>query len=163
MRVTAMQEYGLRCMLQLAGHNIEEPLAVREIAKRERLTPVYVEKILVHLRRAGLVKSLRGVNGGYVLARPAREVSIGAVLSSLGQVDLSQNLCERFTGDASACVHQGDCSIRPIWGLLTRYIYGFLDKINLEQLLQDEARVIQDVDKLGAKPQSLSAALRPQA
>jgi hypothetical protein len=44
--------------------------------------------------------------------------------------------------------------------LLTRYIYGFLEKINLEQLLQDEAHVIQDVDKLGAKPQSLSAALR---
>ena len=67
MRVTAMQEYGLRCMLQLATHNSDVPLAVREIAKRERLTPVYVEKILVNLRRAGLVKSVRGVNGGYAL------------------------------------------------------------------------------------------------
>lgn len=160
MRVTAMQEYGLRCMLQLATHNSDVPLAVREIAKRERLTPVYVEKILVNLRRAGLVKSVRGVNGGYALTKPARDISVGIVLSSLGQVDLSHNLCSRFTGDSAACVHEGDCSIRPIWGLLTRYIYGFLEKTNLEQLLQDEAHVIQDVDKLGAKPQSLSAALR---
>jgi DNA-binding IscR family transcriptional regulator len=60
MRVTAMQEYGLRCMLQIASHKVATPLPVREIAKRERLTPVYVEKILVNLRKAGMDKRAAG-------------------------------------------------------------------------------------------------------
>lgn len=88
MRVTAMQEYGLRCMLQIASHKVGVPLPVREIAKRERLTPVYVEKILVNLRKAGLVKSLRGVHGGYVISLSPKDISVAAVLSALGQVDL---------------------------------------------------------------------------
>ncbi len=151
MRVTAMQEYGLRCMLQLATQKDKTPLAVRAIATRERLTPVYVEKILVGLRRAGLVRSLRGVNGGYTLAKPAKDISVAQVLSALGQVDLGRNLCARFTGDAASCVHAGDCSIRPIWGLLTRYIYGFMEQINLVQLLQDEARVVKEIKAIGSR------------
>ncbi len=76
MRVTALQEYGLRCILQIASHKEIRPLPVREIAKRERLTPVYVEKILVNLRRAALVRSLRGVNGGYAMAWAPKDVSV---------------------------------------------------------------------------------------
>lgn len=151
MRVTAMQEYGLRCMLQLTAHNSDQPLAVREIAKRERLTPVYVEKILVHLRRGGLVNSVRGVNGGYVLAKPAAGISVAAVLAALGQVHLGADLCKKYTGTASVCVHQDNCGIRPIWGTLTRYIFGFLEKITLDQLLKDEALVSSSVDRAAAK------------
>lgn len=155
MRVTAMQEYGLRCMLQIASHKTATPLPVREIAKRERLTPVYVEKILVNLRKAGLVKSVRGVNGGYNIALPPQEISVAAVLSALGQVDLGRDLCRRFTGNSSACVHNGECSIRPVWGLLTRYIYGFLKQISVDQLLKGEAGVVEDIDRLGRQPPHL--------
>jgi Rrf2 family iron-sulfur cluster assembly transcriptional regulator len=155
MRVTAMQEYGLRCMLQIASHKTAAPLPVREIAKRERLTPVYVEKILVNLRKAGLVKSVRGVNGGYHIALPPKEISVAAVLSALGQVDLGRDLCRRFTGNSSACVHNGECSIRPVWGLLTRYIYGFLKQISVDQLLKGEAGVVEDIDRLGHQPPHL--------
>ncbi|MBP9698494.1 MAG: Rrf2 family transcriptional regulator [Elusimicrobia bacterium] len=152
MRVTALQEYGLRCILQIASHKEIRPLPVREIAKRERLTPVYVEKILVNLRRAALVKSLRGVNGGYAMAWAPKDVSVAAVLSALGQVDLGRDLCRRFTGNSGRCVHSKTCSIRPVWGVLTRYIYGFLEKINLEQLLEEESRVVERIDKIGQQP-----------
>jgi Rrf2 family protein len=148
MKVTAMQEYGLRCMMQLVIHGPETPLTVREIADRESLTPVYVEKLLVTLRRAGLVKSLRGVNGGYALSRPAKEVSVADVLTAMGQVDLGKDLCKRFTGTAKICVHQGNCGIRPVWGLLTKFIYGFLSQLNLEQLTQREEAVARDIDRL---------------
>lgn len=155
MRVTAMQEYGLRCMLQIASHAAATPLPVREIARRERLTPVYVEKILVNLRKAGLVKSLRGVNGGYIIAMAPKDISVAAVLSALGQVDLGRDLCRRFTGNSNACVHSGECSIRPVWGLLTRYIYGFLQQISVEQLLKGEAGVVDDINALGSRPPHL--------
>ncbi len=163
MRVTAMQEYGLRCILQIASHKVGVPLPVREIAKRERLTPVYVEKILVNLRKAGLVKSLRGVNGGYVIALSPKDISVAAVLSALGQVDLGRDLCRRFTGNAHDCVHNGDCSIRPVWGLLTRYIYGFLQQISVDQLLKGEAGVVNDINLLGTKPPHFLGTERSQS
>ena len=148
MKVTAMQEYGLRCMMQLVVHGPQSPLTVREIAEREHLTPVYVEKLLVTLRRAGLVKSLRGMNGGYALAKPAREVTVADVLGALGQVDLGKDMCRRFSGTADSCVHGKDCGIRPVWGFLTKFIFGILSRLNLEQLSRTEGSVSREVSRL---------------
>jgi Rrf2 family protein len=137
-KITAMQEYGLRCILQLAAQEGGALLSVKEIARRERLTPVYVEKILVTLRKAGLVKSRRGVKGGYVLSRRSVKISVAEVLGSLGQVDLGQNLCKRFTGKTEQCVHSGRCGVRQVWVVLTRAIYGFLSRLSLDQLVRGE-------------------------
>ncbi|HRY29872.1 MAG TPA: Rrf2 family transcriptional regulator [Elusimicrobiota bacterium] len=149
MKITAMQEYGLRCILQLAARKPSTShMTVREIAKQEHLTPVYVAKILVTLRRGGLVKSIRGVNGGYALSRPPREISAARVLAVLGKVDLGKNLCKRFPGMSSHCTHSGDCRIRPLWYVLTQYIYNFLDRLTLDQLIQEEAGVSREIRRL---------------
>src|SRR5687768_5498620 len=126
MKISAMQEYGLRCVLQVAAHKSESPLTVRDIAQREGLTAVYVAKILVTLRRAGLVRSVRGVHGGYVLSRPAREISVAETLGALGRLDKGNNHCQRFPGTQSECTHIQNCGIRPVLGILTDHIYKFL-------------------------------------
>ena len=146
-----MQEYGLRCILQVAAHKATSPLTVRDIAKREGLTHVYVAKILVTLRRANLVKSLRGVNGGYILSRPATSISVADVLGALGRLDMGHNHCRRFPGTQDQCTHIGNCGIRPVLGVLSQYVYGFLSKLNLEHLLREESIVTQDVNELQAK------------
>lgn len=151
MKITAMQEYGMRCILRLAAHKSETPLTVREIAQKECLTPVYVAKILVTLRRAGLVKSIRGVNGGYALSRPAKSVSVANVLSTLGQVDLGRDLCKRFSGNSSNCTHSGNCVMRPVWSVLTQYIYGFLNQLTLDQLVQGESYITEHIGRLQNK------------
>jgi Rrf2 family protein len=148
MKISAMQEYGLRCIMQLATHRSAAPLTVREIAQKEALTTVYVAKILVYLRRAGLVTSIRGVNGGYALSRPAHEISAGQVLESLGQVDVGKDLCNRFTGTAFKCTHIGNCGIRPVWAQLSAQIYGFLNQLNILQLTKDEKEVAHDVRQI---------------
>jgi Rrf2 family protein len=148
MKGTAMQEYGLRCVMQLVACWPAASLTVRQIAERERLTPVYVEKLLVVLRRAGLVKSTRGVKGGYALSRLPSEISAADVLGALGHVDLGAGLCNRFTGTAKSCVHQGGCGIRPVWGLLTQFIYGYLNRLSLEQLSRGEGDVASAVERL---------------
>jgi Rrf2 family protein len=116
MRVTAMQEYGLRCMLQIASHKVVRPLPVREIAKREKLTPVYVEKILVNLRRAGLVKSVRGVHGGYAWPLAPRTFRWRRCFR-LGAGGFGAGSVRRFTGNSGNCLCSKTCSIRPVWGL----------------------------------------------
>jgi Rrf2 family transcriptional regulator, iron-sulfur cluster assembly transcription factor len=155
MKITAMQEYGLRCLLQLASQGPETPLTVREIAERESLTTMYVAKILVTLRKGGLVKSIRGVKGGYALSRAPREISVADSLSALGRMELGKDLCQRFTGTASVCTHMDNCGIRPVWGVLTQYIYGFLSQLNLEQLAQDETMVSQQVQRVQMRTPSM--------
>lgn len=158
MKITALQEYGLRCMVQLAGQAEGTPLTVRHIAGREKLTPVYVEKILVHLRRAGLVRSLRGVNGGYVLVKTPDQISVAEVLGTLGRLDLGGEMCDRFKGSAENCVHSSDCSLRPLWGFLSRSVYGFLEKLSLLQLVQSEPQVLEDMAQLHWRGTPLSLA-----
>lgn len=145
MKISAMQEYGLRCILQVAAHKGPAPLTVRDIAKAEGLTPVYVAKILVNLRKAGLVNSVRGVLGGYVLARPAKDISVAQALGALGHLDMGKNHCKRFTGNMAVCTHMENCGIRPVLSVLAQHIYGFLSQMNLAQLVQDETAVAQQV------------------
>jgi Rrf2 family transcriptional regulator, iron-sulfur cluster assembly transcription factor len=143
MKISAMQEYGLRCILQVAVHGSETPLTVRDIARKEGLTSVYVAKILVTLRRSGLVRSVRGVRGGYVLSRPAKSISVAETLAALGRMDIVKNHCQRFPGVRDECIHIGNCGIRQI--------YGFLNGLNLDQLAQEESAVARDIHQAGGR------------
>src|SRR5262245_66626616 len=83
MKITAQEEYGLRCLMHLA--RCGGSLTVPEIAQAEGLSPAYVAKLLAVLRQAGFVESVRGRAGGYHLARPPGEVRLGRVLLALGE------------------------------------------------------------------------------
>lgn len=141
MKISAQEEYGLRCLLQLARAREGQVLTVKEIAAKERLSIAYAEKLLRLLARAGLVHSLRGIKGGYVLNRPGRQVTLGEVVRALGQVPSTNHICQQFTGNQDTCVHFSNCGIRSIWSGLTNYIQSFLDQVTLEQLLKDEFAV----------------------
>ena len=82
MRVTTWAEYGLIVSVHLAHRAGEGPVAARELAEKERLPGDYVEQILLRLRRAGIVSSVRGARGGYLLARPPAEVTVKDVLDA---------------------------------------------------------------------------------
>lgn len=118
MKITAQEEYGLRCLLQLARHREAEPLTVGAIAEEEGLSVPYVGKLMGHLRQSGLVESVRGRSGGYVLTRPAEEITLAHALDALGGSFFSSGFCNEHNGTQSACVHLGDCTIRSLWGVL---------------------------------------------
>src|SRR5262245_18829470 len=85
MKITAQEEYGLRCLLRLAQAGEGQSLTIPEIATKEGLSPPYVAKLLAVLRQAGLIESVRGRAGGYRLARVAASINLGAVLLVLGE------------------------------------------------------------------------------
>jgi Rrf2 family protein len=143
MRVTAQEEYGLRCLLQLARAPEGRLVTVREIAGKEGLSPAYVEKLLRLLARAGLAHSLRGVKGGYVLNRPPSQIMLGEVVRALGTIESTAHICQSFTGQQAVCVHFDGCSIRSVWAGLTGYIQSFLDQTSLAVLLDNEYTVAQ--------------------
>jgi Rrf2 family protein len=143
MKITAQEEYGLRCLLQLARVPQGELVTVKEIGRREGLSHAYVEKLLRLLARSGLVHSLRGVKGGYLLNRPPAQVTLGEVIRALGKMETTEHICTVFTGNQEACVHFSDCGIRSVWSGLTTYIQSFLDQTTLAQLLENEYTVAE--------------------
>lgn len=136
MKVSAQEEYGLRCMLQLARHEATgtvEPLTLAEVARHEGLTVAYVAKIVRRLRRAGLVKSVLGRSGGYSLTREPGRITVAEVLNSLGGRLYTNDYCNRFTGDRASCAHLGDCTIQTLWGV----VEGLLDRVLGQTTLRD--------------------------
>lgn len=147
MKITAQEEYGLRCLLQLARSPQHQVVRVREIAAKEGLSNAYVEKLLRFSARAGLVHSVRGLKGGYMLNRPASSITLGEIVRSLGTVQTTDHICHRFTGNAPICVHFSNCGIRSVWSGLTSYIQSFLDQTTLASLLENEYTVAEQISK----------------
>ncbi len=136
MKFSSQEEYGLRCMLQMARHG--ESVTITELAGAERLTPAHVAKLLRILRNADLVQSTRGQHGGYRLARPAEEISVYEILTALGGRLYSQDFCQRHSGKGSDCVHTVDCSIRSLWAGIDRLVGRVLTKCMLADLTCSE-------------------------
>jgi Rrf2 family protein len=147
MKITAQEEYGLRCLLQLARSPQEQIVRVKEIAAKEGLSTAYVEKLLHHLAKSGLVHSVRGIKGGYVLNRSASSITLGEVVRALGGIQTTDHLCHQFTGQAATCVHFSNCGIRSVWSGLTTYIQSFLDRTTLASLLENEFTVSAQIAK----------------
>jgi Rrf2 family protein len=145
MKITAQEEYGLRCLLQLA--RTRDPLGrnIREIAEAENLSVPYVAKLLSVLRQAGLITSVRGRKGGYLLSRPAVEVWLGEVMRALGEPLFEEPAyCEQHASPEAGgvCVHQSGCSLRALWQTLEGWVRRILDQVTLADLLQSEGQAV---------------------
>ena len=142
MRVTTWAEYGLIVSIHLARRAGQGPVAARELSEHERLPHDYVEQILLRLRRAGIVDSVRGAKGGYLLAREAQAISVKDVIEASEHVTFEVN-CDVHRVDADRCDPGTACSIRPVWRLLERRINDLLAGITLADLLHAEPEVYQ--------------------
>jgi Rrf2 family iron-sulfur cluster assembly transcriptional regulator len=144
MRITTWAEYGVICALHLARRTTQSPVTGRDIAAQEKLPADYVEQILLRLRRAGVIASTRGARGGYMLARPAEQISIRAVIhaSELETFDLH---CVSHPVETDRCSASHNCSIRPVWVLLQTKIDEVLEGVTLADLLHDEPAVRERV------------------
>ena len=141
MRLTAQQEYGLRCMVQLARTQSADCVNIVDIADREGLSVAYVAKLLRVLRKAGLVRSTRGVKGGYHLTKVPEEINAYEVLDALGGKLYANDFCRKHSGQARACVHVVDCGSRAMLIGLDRMIQTYLKQFKLSDLLCPEKEV----------------------
>lgn len=144
MRITTWAEYGLICALHLAKRWNEGPVTGRDVAMKEKLPADYVEQILLRLRRADVIRSIRGARGGYVLARAPEAISVRDVISAseLATFDLH---CVSHPVGEERCSESGNCSIRPVWVLLQQRIDSVLESVHLADLLHEEPVVRQRV------------------
>jgi Rrf2 family protein len=141
MKISAHEEYGLRCLVQLARAEADgESLTLNQIADREGLSTANAGKLMWILVKAGLVQSQRGVNGGYTLARPAAEIRLNEVIRILDE-DTVDQFCKSHTGVLDACIHTSDCGIRPVIVGLHEIVQNALAEITLAELIGSEENV----------------------
>lgn len=142
MRITATEEYGLRCMILLAKRGARRPLTLAGIGDGEGLSQPYAAKLMNLLRQAGLVDSLRGRHGGYVLAKAPERIRLTDVFDALGEPLFGPGHCERFgrPGSDDSCIHLDDCSVRDVWAGMHRLISHLFDQITLADLVRESKR-----------------------
>ena len=141
MKLSSQEEYGLRCLLQLARAGEGAALTIAEMSEREGISAPNVAKIMRILRRAGLVRSTRGKSGGYHLARAAAEVRALDVLAALGGRLFDPGFCDRHAGVEAHCLNTRDCSIRPVLRGLQDAVDQVLEELTLASLLASESEV----------------------
>lgn len=143
MRISAVEEYGLRCLLALASKGPGEQLSIAEIAQMEGLSVPYASKLLSILRRAGLVSAVRGRSGGFAITRPLDQITLYEVLTSLGGPLIDPRHCEKHTGVRDECIHLNNCSVHDVLGGLAGYVQQFLTSTTLRDLAYGEGGRLQ--------------------
>jgi len=141
MKLSSQEEYGLRCLLQLARAGDTASLTISDMAEREGISSPNVAKIMRILRRAGLVRSTRGKAGGYTLSRKAADVRALDVVSALGGRLFDPGFCDRHAGVEAHCLNTRDCSIRPVLRGLQDAVDQVLGELTLASLLGSEREV----------------------
>jgi Rrf2 family protein len=152
MKLSTQEEYGLRCLLQLGRKGDGGTITIGELSQLEGLSQANVGKLMRVLRRGGLVRSTRGQAGGYALARPADEVSVGEALAVLGGRLFDSGFCDRHSGLVRLCTHLPDCSIRPVLRQLQGAVDQVLQGLTLRSLLCPEREVTGFVPASSVQP-----------
>ena len=138
MKMSAREEYGLRCLLQIGRRGEGGSLTIPELSRAEGISEANAAKMMRILRKGGFVASTRGQTGGYSLARPAENIIVGHVLAVLGGRIFDSDFCGTHAGLERLCTHMGDCSIRSVWQTLQRAVDQVLSALTLKDLLRSE-------------------------
>jgi Rrf2 family protein len=133
-KVSTRGDYASRALLSLALHSSEgAPTSVRDIADRTGLPQPYLEQILLALKGAGLVRSKRGVGGGYVLARPPETITLGQIVSAVdGPIAAGDFGAPHENG---ACDHEGQCILLAVWAEVGEHMRTHLDSFTLADMV----------------------------
>ena len=150
MKISALEEFGLRCLLRVA--KAENPLAASAISAQEGISIPYVQKLLRRLVSANLVIAQRGSKGGFQLAKPADTISVGEVIRALGSDTDVDSICEKNVGNFEHCCHSTQCTIKPIWTHVFRLVIHTLDNLPLSVLLESPENVTRELDAIVRPP-----------
>ncbi|MBX2797080.1 MAG: Rrf2 family transcriptional regulator [Myxococcales bacterium] len=145
MKLTAQEEYGLRCLIQVARRAPgpdAAPVPIRDVASAEGLSVDYAAKLLRVLRCGNLLVAERGAQGGFKLARSAESITLSEVLGVLDTpLYGGGDFCQAHSGRLDSCVHTRSCSLRVVWRAVESAMVKVLSRVNLADLLLDEAQV----------------------
>lgn len=139
MNFTSKEEYGLRAVMHLASHEASWPVQAREIASVEGIPEQFLEQVLAAIRRAGVVRSIRGAGGGYELARPARSITAGDVVRALSG-PIAPIPCTDSADPAERCDRIEQCVVVGLWQRVQTAVTEVLDGTTIQDMIEERAK-----------------------
>ena len=136
MKLSTKGRYGLRAMVDIAVYSQDSPVPISAIAERQNISVRYLEQLLPKLKKAGIIKSIRGAQGGYMLDKDPKDISAGDILRTL-EGDLTPIDCAAFTGDTSTCSGTKFCVTKTVWQRINDSVQQAVDSITLQELMED--------------------------
>ena len=130
MRMSTKAQYAVRAMVNLNLHSEGKPVSLRDISLRESISLTYLEQLFVKLRRGEIVKSVRGPGGGYLLARPAKDIQVDEIIDSVEESLVPVSCMDQKKG----CACEDQCVTHNVWHGLGEKIRQFLSSITLDDL-----------------------------
>lgn len=140
MRVSARIEYALLALIELALREGDEPIQSRDIAARAGVPKPFLDQLLLDLRRAGLVRSVRGPGGGYVLARPAAEINLREAIRAVEGGALATT-CGVKSSDGAPCRRLPVCAVLEVWREIDDAVAGILTRTTLLSLAERQKQL----------------------
>ena len=139
MKLSTKGRYGLRAMIDLAEHSGKEPAAISSIAERQGISEGYLEQLAALLKKAGLIKSIRGAGGGYILARDMEDISVGDILRAL-EGSLEPVRCAAFYSE-EGCAASESCVTKYVWQKINDSITHTVDEMKLDELVKESRQM----------------------
>ncbi|HIZ81637.1 MAG TPA: Rrf2 family transcriptional regulator [Candidatus Mediterraneibacter pullistercoris] len=138
MKLSTKGRYGLRALIDLAQYSGDAPVSITSISARQDISERYLEQLMSMLKKAGLVSSVRGAGGGYVLAKDIKEISVGDVLRAL-EGSLEPVDCAGLD-PGGGCQVSDNCVTKYVWQRINESINKTVDEIGLDQLVDESRR-----------------------
>jgi Rrf2 family protein len=136
LKLSTKGRYGLRALIDLALHSETDAVALSSIAERQNISISYLEQLIAKLKKAGLVNSTRGAQGGYTLAKAPEEISVGDILRAL-EGDLNPVDCAEIHGKENTCESSDLCVTKYVWKRISDSINNAVNEIMLSELVEE--------------------------
>lgn len=132
MKLSTKGRYGVKAMVDLAVHFGDEPISIKSISDRQGISEYYLEQLFAPLRKAGLIKSIRGAQGGYILTKSPEEITVADIIQVLeGPIEISECI------DGIPCSNEDCCATRLLWEKIKRSIDSVLETTTLWDIVED--------------------------
>lgn len=142
MKISTKGRYGLRAMIDIAQYSEIEPVSISSIALRQGISEGYLEQLVTKLKKADLIRSIRGAGGGYILAKETEDISVGDVLRAL-EGSLEPVECSANSPNES-CEAAGSCVTKYVWQKINDSINRTVDEMKIKELVEESKRVKSD-------------------
>lgn len=133
MKLSTKARYAVMSLVELATHDAAQPLGLQEISDLQEISLTYLEQIFMKLRKAGLVESVRGPGGGYLLARPAASVCVADIFEAMEE-SLQSTRCNAESHQGCRA-NLGRCSTHDLWDAMDKELHSFLSRVTLDDVI----------------------------
>ncbi len=136
MRVTTKGRYALRALVKLALEGGEKPIPIKRLAEAEAISPEFLEQIFFRLKKSGIINSVRGPGGGFVLRMDPEDISVRAIFDAVGEgIELTPCTTPPRNGESVECSRAEECLMQDVWHEVSEHITGYFESLTLQKIL----------------------------